>query len=175
MDVFFSFSHGTDIGDINDRKTKEEYKIPWSSIGLLPLVHWVWCGLTLFSLKSFLPKGMWSALRMAAFSPGDRNSIKLPYFHVRRNISFKYVLNCSETRWLGGKGWGKGESVISVIQKKGPWQGNFLLIKVAYLCKYSYVPTIVLHLYSLSTDCGLYYVCHFSAFECCTSVELRTY
>lgn len=109
----------------------------------LLLARWVWCGLTLFSLKYFLPKGMWSALWMAAFSPGDRNSIKLAYFHVRRNISFKYALSCSETRWLGGKGWGKGEPAISVIQKKGPWQRNFLLVKMAYLCKYPDVPSIV--------------------------------
>lgn len=117
----------------------------------LLLAYGVWCGLTLSSLKSFLPKGMWSALWMAAFSPGDRNSIKLAYFHVRRNISFKCVLNCSETRWLGAKGWGKGESAISGIQKKGPWQRNFLLVKMAYLCKYPDVPSIVLQLYFLST------------------------
>lgn len=145
--------------------------IPWSSIGLLPLVHWVWRGLTLFSLKSFLPKGMWSAFWMSVFSPGDRNSIKLAYFHVRRNISFKYVLNCSETWWLGGKGWGKGESAISVIQKKGPCQRNFSIAKMSYLHKYSYVPTTVLHFYSLTTECGLYYMCYLSAFECCPSLD----
>lgn len=149
----------------------------WSTIALLLLVHWVWCGLTFFSLKSFLPEGMWSTLWMAAFSPGDRNSIKLAYFHVRRNISFKYVLNCSETRWLGGKGWGKGESAISVIQKKGPWQRSFLLVKMAYLCKYSYVPTInfvFCPLTVFSITCTMFLV-FFLASEYCTSVEFKAY
>lgn len=89
--------------------------------------------------------GVHSGCLLFLFSPGDRNSMKLACFHVR-SISFKHVPNCRETRWLGGKGWGEGESANSAIQKKEPWQRNFLLVKMSYLCKYSYVPAIVLQL-----------------------------